>query len=139
MSNLPPAPTLPPRGEARLAEIRPDISARLWPVNSGMSAADFSALMDQMSRLQLSFEWRAALGTSGQIDTRAAVEHQGRRGLISGLDRIARVEFRTFGCGFPLGRAGGAHLDIAARVGKNDGLGLGARKLLGNDGHGTLN
>lgn len=66
-----PTPTPPPlteRAQVRLAEIRTDISTRLWPVNIGMSSASFNELMDQMSLLQLRFE----LSSSGArpVDTR---------------------------------------------------------------------
>ena len=71
MTNPSTTPPLSPPAQVRLAEIRADISARLGPVNAGMSSSDFNQLMDQMSLLQLNFEWRAASSAAGQIDTRA--------------------------------------------------------------------
>ena len=59
------------RAQLRLAEIRADISSRLWPVNAGMSSAVFNELVDQMARLQLNFELRAAASNAGELDTRA--------------------------------------------------------------------
>lgn len=88
MSDPLPTPALPPHAQSRLAEIRADISARLWPVNAGMSSADFNALMDQMSLLQLNFEWRAAASTPGQIDTRAGAGDRRRVPPVPPLDEI---------------------------------------------------
>ena len=62
----------------RLAEIRADISTRLWPVNAGMSSQDFNELIDQMSQLQWNFELRAAASNSSQIDTRASASDRRR-------------------------------------------------------------
>jgi hypothetical protein len=76
------------RAQSRLAEIRADISTRLWPVNAGMSAADFNVLMDQMSRLQLNFELRAAANISDQIDTRAGERDRRRFPPVPPLDEI---------------------------------------------------
>ena len=64
--------TLSERAQRRLAEIRAEISSRLWPVNAGMSSESFNELMDQMARLQLNFELRAGAGTA-PVDTRAGV------------------------------------------------------------------
>ena len=50
------------RSRARLAEIREDISSRLWSVNQGMSSVNFNELMDQMALLQFSCERRIAEG-----------------------------------------------------------------------------
>ncbi len=64
------------RWQSRLAEIREDISTRLWPVNQDMSSASFNELMDQMAALQLNCERRIAEGTLegdrrvGQLDRR---------------------------------------------------------------------
>ena len=69
------------RAQLRLAEIRADISSRLWPVNAGMSSATFNELVDQMARLQLNFELRAAAINAGEIDTRAGPHD--RRGFSS--------------------------------------------------------
>ena len=60
-----------PQAQARLAEIRAEISGRLWPVNAGMSSADFNELMDQMAQLQWNFERRAIQSMTGQVNTRA--------------------------------------------------------------------
>ena len=86
MSNAPPTPALSPRAQSRLAEIRADISLRLWPVNASMSSADFNALMDQMAMLQLNFEWRAAASTPGEIDTRAGAGDRRRVPPVTPLD-----------------------------------------------------
>ena len=76
MTDRPPT-MLSERALVRLAEIRSDISARLWPVNAGMTSESFNELMDQMALLQLNFELRAAAGNA-QVDTRAGVKD--RRG-----------------------------------------------------------
>ncbi len=55
-----PTPTDVKRAQVRLAEIREDISTRLWPVNSGMSSDMFNDLMDRMALLQYNFEQRVA-------------------------------------------------------------------------------
>ena len=77
-----------PQAQARLAEIRAEISGRLWPVNAGMSSADFNELMDQMAQLQWNFEWRAASSTSAQIDTRAGASDRRRVPPVPPLDEI---------------------------------------------------
>ena len=46
------------RAQQRIAAIREEISARLWPVNSGMSSEMFNELMDRMALLQYTFEQR---------------------------------------------------------------------------------
>lgn len=69
MDDFSPTAPLTTRAQVRLAEIRADISARLWPVNAGMTSASFNELMDQMARLQLNFELRASTDTA-DIDTR---------------------------------------------------------------------
>ena len=46
------------RAQQRIAAIREEISSRLWPVNSGMSAEMFNDLMDRMALLQYNFEQR---------------------------------------------------------------------------------
>ena len=46
------------RAKLRVAEIRVDISTRLWPVNAGMSSAMFNDLMDRMALLQFNCEQR---------------------------------------------------------------------------------
>ena len=74
------------RAQRRLAEIRAEISSRLWPVNAGMSSASFNELMDQMARLQLNFELRA--GTE-PVDTRAGAGD--RRGVTKGARPTAAV------------------------------------------------
>lgn len=53
-------PVIPPatRAQFRFAEIREDISTRLWPINQGMSSSVFNALMDQMALLQFNCEQR---------------------------------------------------------------------------------
>jgi hypothetical protein len=66
------------RSPTRLAEIRADISARLWPVNAGMKTEDFNELIDQMSQLQWNFELRAAASNSAQINTRAGASDRRR-------------------------------------------------------------
>ena len=55
-----PTPTDVKRAQVRLAAIREDISTRLRPVNSGMSADMFNDLMDRMALLQYNFELRVA-------------------------------------------------------------------------------
>ena len=44
------------RWQRRLAEMREDISTRLWPIMQGMSSVRFNALMDQMALLQFNGE-----------------------------------------------------------------------------------
>ena len=73
---------IPLRSRARFAEIRAEISGRLWPVNSGMSSEAFNELMDQMARLQLNFELRDAAGMAGQVNTREGPSDR-RRGAPS--------------------------------------------------------
>lgn len=66
---MPPSAALTVHAQTRLIDIRADISARLWPVNTGMSSASFNQLLDEMSLLQLRFELGSA-ETRGQIDSR---------------------------------------------------------------------
>jgi hypothetical protein len=66
---MPPSAALTVHARTRLIDIRADISARLWPVNTGMSSASFNQLLDEMSLLQLRFELGPA-ETRGQIDSR---------------------------------------------------------------------
>lgn len=44
------------RAQLRFAEIRENISSRLWSINQGMSSRAFNRLMDQMAHLQHKFE-----------------------------------------------------------------------------------
>lgn len=68
------------RAKLRIAEIREDISTRLWSINRGMSSAVFNSLLDDMARLQFSFEERAAAGMLaadrrlGRTDRRSVVD-----------------------------------------------------------------
>lgn len=55
-----PTPAEIKRAQLRIAVIREDISSRLLPVNSGMSAEMFDDLMDRMALLQYNFERRTA-------------------------------------------------------------------------------
>ena len=67
MDNRTAANTL--RARDRVAEIREDISTRLWRVNQGMSSASFNELMDEMALLQFRCERRFA-------EDRVAVDRQ---------------------------------------------------------------
>ena len=46
------------RAQRRFDEIRVDISARLWSVNSGMSSESYNDLIDGMALTQLESEQR---------------------------------------------------------------------------------
>lgn len=73
-----PTPAHTSRAQLRLANIRSEISGRLWSINAGMSSAAYNELMDQMSMLQLNAELRDA-ASPGHVDTRVGPAH--RRGL----------------------------------------------------------
>ena len=66
------------RAQLRIAAIREDISGRLRPVNSGMSAGAFNDLMDRMALLQYNFERRVMTEgldgerRQGELDRRMA-------------------------------------------------------------------
>ena len=88
-----PTPAQTSRAQLRLADIRSEISGRLWSINAGMSSAAYNELMDQMSILQLNAELRDA-GSPGHVDT-----------------RVGRADRRGFGVfvplsGFPLPKVG---------------------------------
>ncbi|CAN5908007.1 hypothetical protein BH11GEM2_BH11GEM2_35010 [soil metagenome] len=74
------------RAQVRLAEIREDISSRLWNVNQGMSSASFNEVMDQMAVLQFSCERRIVEGALdgerrlGQLDRRTLSALRGTAG-----------------------------------------------------------